>query len=319
MTALSHASRTQALQSAFSSVQNVTDLLGDVDVPSSIAAWLGRLHALTGVPFGYLVPDEAMLPPESIRFFRVDTAWAEALVDGAFSIGRNLTADADAASLMIDQAVQPAVLASARAAAPRRATLTAAASGANGSAGSGAAGSTGSADPGQPVVWSGFLLRSRVVTQYPGLGVNAFPAGATGDDPDAMLGIVRFDRLGPGSDTLICIVDGDAEFFDLHEPPEHLHFGVDSYTAPQTAGAAPVVLKGLRQITTDAGGTIALGPPVQQDVSAAFRTSSPRVMNVKAMAGLVGAHSGLASADAAQMGFEMTQGAGKVRFTRATT
>jgi hypothetical protein len=314
MTALSQTSRAQALQSAFSSVQNVTDLLGDVDVPSAIAAWLGRLHALTGVPFGYLVPDEAMLPPESIRFFRVNTAWAEALVDGAFSIGRNLTADADAASLMIDQAVQPAVLASARAATPRRATLTAAAP-----ADSAAPAGPVSADPAQPVVWSGFLLRSRVVTQYPGLGVNAFPAGATGDDPDAMLGIVRFDRLGPGSDTLICIVDGDAEFFDLHEPPEHLHFGVDSYAAPQTAGSAPVVLKGLRKITTDASGTIALGPPVQQDVSAAFRTSSPRVMNVKAMAGLVGAHSGLASADAAQMGFEMTQGAGKVRFTRATT
>jgi hypothetical protein len=307
MTALSRTSRAQALRGAFSSVHTVTGLLGDVDVPSSVAAWLGRLHALTGVPFGYLVPDEAMLPPESIRFFRVDTAWAEALVDGAFSIGRNLTANADAASLIIDQAVQPAVLASARAAAPRRAALTP------------AAGTTGPADPGQPVVWSGFLLRSRVVTQYPGLGVNAFPAGATGDDPATMLGIVRLDRLGPGSDTLICIVDGDAEFFDLHEPPEHLHFGVDSYTAPRTAGSAPVVVKGLRQIGPGAGGTIALGPPVSQDVSAAFRTSSPRVMNVTAMAALVGAHSGLASADAAQMGFEMTQGAGQVRFTRATS
>jgi hypothetical protein len=300
VTALSHARRADALRAAFASVQTVTDLLGDVDVPDPIAAWLGRLHALTGVPFGYLVPDEAMLPPESIRFFRVEVAWTEALVDGAFSIGRNLTSDADAASLMIDRAVQPAVLASARAAAPRRVGLTAAEP----------------ADPGQPVVWSGFLLRSRVVTQYPGLGVNAYPAGATGDDPDAMLAIIRFDRLGPGADTLICIVDGDAQFFDIHEPPEHLHFGVDKYTGPQAAGAAPLVLKGLRKIETDANGTIALDPPVQQDVSAAFRASSPRVMNVKAMAALVGAYSGLASADAAQMGFEMTQGAGKVRFTR---
>jgi hypothetical protein len=303
MTALSHARRADTLRAAFTSVQTVTDLLGDIDVPVPIAAWLGRLHALTGVPFGYLVPDEAMLPPESIRFFRVDTAWTEALVDGAFSIGRNLTSDADAASLMIDRAVQPAVLASARAAAPRRATRVRAATD---------LAAAGPADPGQPVIWSGFLLRSRVVTQYPGLGVNAFPAGASGDDPDAMLGIVRFDRLGPGADTLICIVDGDAEFFDLHEPPEHLHFGVDRY-------APPIVRKGLRKIETDANGTIALDPPVQQDVSAAFRASSPRVMNVKAMAALVGAYSGLASADAAQMGFEMTQGAGQVRFTRATT
>jgi hypothetical protein len=52
-----------------------------------IVGWLTRLHRLEGVPFHYLVPDGAMLPAESIRFFQVDPNWLDALLDGAFSVG----------------------------------------------------------------------------------------------------------------------------------------------------------------------------------------------------------------------------------------
>lgn len=38
-----------------------------------------------------MVADEAMLPPESIRFFYLDNSWLDALIDGAFGIGRNLS------------------------------------------------------------------------------------------------------------------------------------------------------------------------------------------------------------------------------------
>jgi hypothetical protein len=41
------------------------------------------------------VPDERMLPAESIRFFQIDPIWMECLVDGAFSIGRVLSKDRD--------------------------------------------------------------------------------------------------------------------------------------------------------------------------------------------------------------------------------
>ena len=54
----------------------------------TIDQWLANLNLLKGVPFNYLVPDEQMLPPESIRFFYMDTTWLEALLDGAFSVGR---------------------------------------------------------------------------------------------------------------------------------------------------------------------------------------------------------------------------------------
>jgi hypothetical protein len=67
----------------------------DTDIPPPVAAWLTGLAQLTGVPFTYLVPDERLLPVESIRFLQVDEQWARYLVDGAYSIGRLTGADAD--------------------------------------------------------------------------------------------------------------------------------------------------------------------------------------------------------------------------------
>jgi hypothetical protein len=61
-------------------------------LPAEVAKWLSDLSLLRGVPFNYLVPDERMLPPESIRFFLLDNPWVECLLDGAFSIGRVTTA-----------------------------------------------------------------------------------------------------------------------------------------------------------------------------------------------------------------------------------
>ena len=51
------------------------------------------LGALREIPFGYLVPDPAMLPAESVRFFSVDAAWMRCLKDGAFSVGRATESD----------------------------------------------------------------------------------------------------------------------------------------------------------------------------------------------------------------------------------
>ncbi len=59
-----------------------------IPLPQEIAGWFKRLSLLEGVPFNYLVPDELLLPLESIRFFQLDWLWIECLLDGAFSIGR---------------------------------------------------------------------------------------------------------------------------------------------------------------------------------------------------------------------------------------
>ncbi|MBC6481648.1 MAG: hypothetical protein GDA56_31730 [Hormoscilla sp. GM7CHS1pb] len=58
------------------------------DMPESVRTWLEQLSYLEGVPFKYLVPDERLLPKESIRFFQVDGKWIRCLLDGAYSIGR---------------------------------------------------------------------------------------------------------------------------------------------------------------------------------------------------------------------------------------
>ncbi|MEU8549772.1 hypothetical protein AB0C81_22750 [Streptomyces roseoverticillatus] len=58
------------------------------------AAWLARLRTLSGVPFDCLVPDQRMLPPESLRLFHVDRGWLHALLDGARSLDRHPGADA---------------------------------------------------------------------------------------------------------------------------------------------------------------------------------------------------------------------------------
>lgn len=59
-------------------------------IKEKLDEWLKELALLNGVPFNYLVPDEQMLPQESIRFFHLDWFWVECLLDGAFSLGSGL-------------------------------------------------------------------------------------------------------------------------------------------------------------------------------------------------------------------------------------
>ncbi|MET1122959.1 hypothetical protein ABWU59_28995 [Priestia megaterium] len=54
---------------------------------SKAIAWLERLASLKELMFPYIVPDERMLPMESISFFYVDEQWVHFLLDGATSLG----------------------------------------------------------------------------------------------------------------------------------------------------------------------------------------------------------------------------------------
>ena len=301
--------RAQLVTSALSDEAVMVDAVGDVTVPEPIAAWLRRLYTLIGVPFGYLVPDEAMLPPESIRFFRLDHAWAEALIDGAFSLGRDLTLDATTPAATLDRVLSPHVRRHARAGRPGLGALPAVVA---------AAGE----DTAQP--WTGFLLRSRVVGSFPGLGVNVYPAGHTPDDPQPVLLVQhRLDHLGPGTDTLLCLVEGEAHRVDVHEAPEALHYGVDSYVAPASTPGHPSVSKAIHGFVRAADGTITFPQnpdktPVMHtlDLSASFRARSPRVVSLAAVAAQVGTANQVPTVDSAQLGFELTEGVGMVSFLR---
>ena len=297
MTMFSRTARRRAIQTTFASASAIADALGDVAVPADIAAWLGRLLTMTGVPFGYLVPDEAMLPPESIRFFRLDETWTQALLDGAFSLGRNLTAEASGASANLDRALLGPVAASARAAAPLRPRA-------------------GVAAPTTDTAWTGFLLRSRVVSDYPGLGVNVYPKGHTPADPELLLlPVRRLDRLGPRGDTLFCLVHGDAYRVDVHEAPELLHYGIDTYSPPAAPGAAPAAEKQLRPFTRQPDGTVTMtGNVTPVPVGPVFRTRSPRVLRMSELAGALATANAGGPVDSAEMGFAMTEGVGTVSF-----
>ncbi|WP_439681719.1 hypothetical protein [Embleya sp. MST-111070] len=60
----------------------------------TLPAWLDELTLLHRVPFNYLVPHPATLPPESIRLFRIDENWIEALIAGARDVGVHTSLDA---------------------------------------------------------------------------------------------------------------------------------------------------------------------------------------------------------------------------------
>lgn len=57
------------------------------DFPLECFDWLQKLSSLKDIPLGYLVPDEQLLPLESIRFVKLDVYWLRALVMGALSLG----------------------------------------------------------------------------------------------------------------------------------------------------------------------------------------------------------------------------------------
>ncbi|HJP60918.1 MAG TPA: hypothetical protein VJ865_13000 [Gemmatimonadaceae bacterium] len=65
----------------------------DTTLPDTVGSWFDQLAVLRGVPFKYLIPDENLLPRESIRFFWLDPVWMRCLLDGAYSIGRITKAD----------------------------------------------------------------------------------------------------------------------------------------------------------------------------------------------------------------------------------
>ncbi len=255
-----------------------------------VISWLTHLHLLYGVPFAYLVPDIGMLPVDSIRFFQVDNAWVEALIDGAFSIGApRATSDS---GTVLRAAAAPA----ARARLPEvRAALA-------GDAGTGSA--TPLADV--PEAITGFLLRSAVVAGWPGLEVRGY-ADTAAQHP---LPLLRLERISPS--ILFCLLGGILHRVDLQEPPEGLHFGVEQ--APQP-GPAPWQ-KRLRYASgSQVGGQIP--GPAQQVM---LRPGTANVLQVDALARAMAPQVWASPPPspppftAAQFGLEMIEGAGWVSF-----
>ena len=290
----------ERIGSAFQNPERLAQLLGDVTLPQNLKTWLTRLMLLHGAPIHYLVPDEAMLPPESIRFFYVDMNWVDAMVDGAFSIGRNLTKKTPSPSAVLDQVALPKVKAQMRTHAP---SIRAKAFG------------VAPADAKLQTI-SGFLLRSSVVQSYPGIAVLAYPAAAAeGIAPDP-LPLLRFEQLGPQSDTLLCLVDGDIFSVEIHEPAEQLHYGVDSY---KIESGRVVAKKKVHKFHRE-GDAVRIDPNYEEiSLDDCFRPASPRTMKMTTVAKAIAKLNGIDEINSAEMGFEMTEGVGMATFLRRTS
>lgn len=77
-------------------------------IPTRLFNWLLGLRVLSNVPLSYLVPDNALLPAESIRFFNLDPTWVDRLIDGVFSAANTGTVDITYSAAML-QSVRAAV------------------------------------------------------------------------------------------------------------------------------------------------------------------------------------------------------------------
>ncbi len=229
--------------------------------------------------------------------------WIDALLDGAFSIGRNLTKTEKAYTNNLDTAVTPTVNRHAREGAT---SMRAEALGIP-------------APVSSLQIVSGFLLRSSVVSAYKGIGANVYPLGGTPQDPTiTLLDILRFEPLGPNSDTLVCLVDGDAYRVDIHEAPEHLHYGIDKYE--YNASTKTVTANKIIHTFTKSGSRVTLsGSTSPLDLSGSFRSRSPRVLKMTKLAEQIAELNKVADIDSAEMGFEMTEGVGMVSFKKESS
>lgn len=227
-------------------------------VPDGARSWLAALRLLSGVPFQHIVADERLLPPESVRFFYVDRAWTDALVQGALAVGA--VTDADRALL---QQLYPAVRDDLDQA-ERLVRVT------------GGEGETGTAD-----ALTGMLLRSQAVSGWPGIHVNAYRAEVADTSPQAdpsRLQLMRLETLAPS--VLLAIFDGVPEIVHVDEPRHGVQFGVD-----EDGGSGPgnwsYTLTVRRNAAAD--GDLSESTAPGDRIQVPFRANAPGVLDMTAL------------------------------------
>jgi hypothetical protein len=188
-----------------------------VKITDDLIEWIARLVLLYPVPFHYLVPHHSLLPAESVRFFHLDDNWVNALVDGALSIAvRNLDAQSAASRAEIQSALSKIVY-------QHRLRLQ------------GKKPEWNPAERYMETPKSGFLLRSRVVSGWPGVEVTA----KTTADDQVLPKILRFDQIAEG--VLFCLARGTVQEVTFREPREGLTFGVGSNGTIKATKAAKII------------------------------------------------------------------------------
>ncbi|MFG2054382.1 hypothetical protein ACGFI9_10135 [Micromonospora sp. NPDC048930] len=204
-------------------------------LPAYVEHLLARWSLLHDLPFRYLVPDARLLPAESIRFFRLDTAWLAQLRAGALAVGGDGSRERAGVRTLLPQVTAavteqlPLVreVQRTRMSIPVAADLLAQAR---------ATGELTAAEAEVPV--TGFLLRSALVSGWPAMEVRAWtsdsladvPSGADPDElartrPDLVVELLRLERLSPS--VLLALFRGVPRLVWLEEPPQSVQFGLE--------------------------------------------------------------------------------------------
>lgn len=227
-------------------------------VPRDLRQWLARLRLLEGVPFAYLVADSELLPPESIRFFYLDRNWTDALVQGALSVGTLNSADRTQLEPLygeirreLDEEERDVRMPGGEA-----------------------------VQRGPAGVITGFLLRSRAVSGWPGMHVRAYSQEVVGDEevvPEShpsRIKLLRLERLAPA--VLFALFDGIPQLVHLEEPRQGLQFGVRLSPIGNSGNYRAEVRARDRNTSED------VEPETMMPVS--FRPNAPGVLDLRATA-----------------------------------
>jgi hypothetical protein len=265
--------------------QEVSEILYDMENRDAlqICEFLARCSLLYDVPFERIVPDPNMLPAESIRFFYLDQAWLDSMMDGALSIGiqstKNRLHTDNSRSLfrsIVDKLVRQY----------RNQLLN----------------QQVAPEATSDAIISGFLLRSEVLTQFPGLQIKAYQSMKNGGPDEAtLLTTLRFDRLSPS--VLLCLYPETPVWIEFDEPHENVSFGI-------LEDGTNHVIK-LRSLTdgsilSDPNKTISIGSDL-------YRSLDNRVLNIKRLADLIqnnvsiASHESISSADFALQMVKVTE------------
>jgi hypothetical protein len=240
-------------------------------VPADLVRFLARLRLLEGVPFDYLVADAKLLPAETIRFFYLDRNFTDALVEGALSVGTVNSADhvqlAQLYGIVRDEVDRAERLV-------RMKDSDAPQVDAQGRP-------IGVAGP-----ITGFVMRSRLVSGWPGMHVRAYSADTHPDDADVpeidtspdRVRLLRMERLAPA--VLLVLFDGVPAVVHIEEPRAGVQFGVRLDAASDPTQQSAVL--GVRDVTHPAAEPLQSGG---QDVTVPvpFRAGSPGVINMRVL------------------------------------
>ncbi|WP_298970546.1 hypothetical protein [uncultured Roseobacter sp.] len=240
------------------------DTAGGTITPPEILTFLAKLRMLEGVPFNNLVPDTELLPNESIRFFYLDRAWTDALVQGALSVATTNTIERGQLEQLYPQIEGEVDDAERQYRAPGGEPVL------RGTAG----------------VVTGFLLRSAAVAGWPGLHVRAYKNEPAPNDAEIVpeshpsrIKLLRLQRLSPA--VLLALFDGIPKVLHIEEPRQGIQFGVNLKTSARGRTTATVPARNVETGNyVNASGVEKDLPTQAQQIPVSFRRGAAGVLDL---------------------------------------